>query len=514
MPNIDEQVAQFIVTDSEKFAAMPIHFANKLYFLTDTQEIYRGNVLFTGSVVFYDAVLPDEGAMKKLYINRTTYDGYTWTGTDWVQIIHQYQIVSEIDKDTPNGYIPNVGAIKRVQTTIITDLKYNDQAKGLVFIRNSKEEPVKISGLISSGDYDYASSKIILKNLDGEEVLSFRIPRDNYVIGGHYDPSTKNIIFNMRSAENDEAYDLIIPAADLVRIDISKVEGNLLTEYDDGYGVVIDLSTKIDKVASGKDGRVLTATSDGNANAVNMFIGGSHLSLIDIGDGRYVADPGLLATEAAVYNYIKDINDAISNITKYEITSEINMDDPSPLKYPSEIAIVGFFNGVNTRVKNLNTNVNNLISDINDTQLNVSNLTNNVANLSSEVLAMQDLATQLRPLIGALDSINQAISNHQDALEANATVVSGIQNEVSAIKDNVIALAIQLATLSDDNNNRLQTLAGDIETIQDNLGDLTASYNTFRDNINDSLNGISQQLSALETTSREMDEATTVEYYT
>ena len=72
--------AYYSATDSEKTS-------DKLFFLSDTKEIYRGTESFSESVILYTS-LPTSPAVGKLYINSTTLEGRIYNGTDWTTVIN------------------------------------------------------------------------------------------------------------------------------------------------------------------------------------------------------------------------------------------------------------------------------------------------------------------------------------------------------------------------------------------------------------------------------------------
>ena len=64
--------------------------SDKLYYLSDTHEIYRGTENFTEAVILYSTE-PAVKAIGKLYINETTLEGRIWNGTTWKTVIQPVQ---------------------------------------------------------------------------------------------------------------------------------------------------------------------------------------------------------------------------------------------------------------------------------------------------------------------------------------------------------------------------------------------------------------------------------------
>ena len=64
--------------------------SDKLYFLSDTKEIYRGTENFTESVIVYSTE-PTVKAVGKLYVDAATLEGKIWNGSAWTTVIQPVQ---------------------------------------------------------------------------------------------------------------------------------------------------------------------------------------------------------------------------------------------------------------------------------------------------------------------------------------------------------------------------------------------------------------------------------------
>lgn len=82
---------------SEEFNAAPasLKSKNKLFFLTDTLELYKGDKLYSKSVDFYENTIPTNPAINRLYIEKNTHEGRVWTGSEWIVVIQPIQL--EVD---------------------------------------------------------------------------------------------------------------------------------------------------------------------------------------------------------------------------------------------------------------------------------------------------------------------------------------------------------------------------------------------------------------------------------
>lgn len=73
--------------------------SNKIFFLKDTNEIYKGTENYTANVIMYDTE-PTTKAIGKLYVNSNTHEGKIWDGSDWVTILYPIYYSTTYDEDT------------------------------------------------------------------------------------------------------------------------------------------------------------------------------------------------------------------------------------------------------------------------------------------------------------------------------------------------------------------------------------------------------------------------------
>ena len=484
MSDLRERIAQFVITRSDYFKEMDYHAPNKLYFLADTEEIYRGDAPFTTGIIFYDD-LPDEGAERKLYIDNNTFEGYTWSNDKWFKILEQYKVVSEITDDADLDALINVEAIRKFIKVAISDIVYNNDTHSLDYTQGGIPKKVVIEGLLVDGDFDPITNKLIFKDVKGRTVFTTKIPKDNFPVRGYYDADTRNIVLQMRSGEDEEPYEIVIPAGDLVDVRISEIEGNLFKQYDDGYGVVLDVTGKIDKVPPGLDGRILTAKTDGNANAINMFVGGAHFSLITLEDGRVQADPNLLATESGVWHIIKDINGIIENLSKYTITQIIDSDDPDPYKYPSEVAVVDIYKDLNKAIQDLNTTLNELNSDNSDNAESIQKLIQELENINSRIDDINtETAATITPVINSIPELKEAVDNNTNEIAANANKISNLYNitnnttvYLNILNENLIKLQGQHEFDTDDLQKQINNINLTISVMNQLISTIESQFN-------------------------------------
>lgn len=70
----------------------------RMFFLYDTKQIYRGTENFTNKVIIYTE-LPKTGIVGRMYLNKNTLEGNVYNGKFWVKVIYSIQeaLVTEDD---------------------------------------------------------------------------------------------------------------------------------------------------------------------------------------------------------------------------------------------------------------------------------------------------------------------------------------------------------------------------------------------------------------------------------
>lgn len=510
----NENIAQFVITRSDWYADMEYHSFNKLYFLADTNEIYRGDVPFGTGVAFFDE-LPKVGAVGKLYINNDTLIGYVWRNGGWVKVLDQYTVVDEITDEVALDSLVSVAALKKFIRTSISDMTYNVNDYSLEYNQGGLPKRVVIEGLLADAKYDIVTSKIVFKDVKGRDAISVKIPKDNFPVKGYYDETTQCIILQMRSdSENEEPYELRIPAKDLVDVRISEVEGNLLKQYEDGYGVLIDITGKMDKVPEGLDGRILTANQDGNANAINMFVGGAHFSLIDLGDGRFQADPNTLATESGVWHIIKDINSALERLNKYTITHIVNKESPSEYKYISEVALVDIYNELQDNVARLDEDVRVITNAGNTNAESIQNALQDISDLRNKI---QLINTKIDDeIMGAVNSVPDILNNIEDIRDnilANSTSISNLFTITSNLNARINDLSLRLDQSNSKHAEDMETLNNTIKGINDTIKVIYQDMSTMQDHFDNQISDVHDRITDVINDIGEFMDKTAFQYY-
>lgn len=315
----------YYVTKAQ-YKAAATHSADNLYFLSDTKEIYRGDDLFTQSVIMYTGDLPTTPAVGQLYINETTLEGKTYTGTAWKTVI---KAVS--DTVTADGTNPVSGKAVAAYVTdalktaaaeaqaAFKEVSYSKTTNKLTFTSNDgKTHEVEIDNLPVDLTFDKSGTDgtglLQLKDKAGNAIgTGVNLDLERFVKSGEYNADTKKITlyFDDKKTEKVEidATALVdiytgkdtttattaVSAGNEISVDvkISDKTGNILKSDANGlYVDAVDQSAKMDKDADAVAGNLAKFDADGNAVDAGLKAGGAALA--------ETTDATTLATEKAV----------------------------------------------------------------------------------------------------------------------------------------------------------------------------------------------------------------------
>ena len=315
----------YYVTKAQ-YKAATTHSADNLYFLSDTKEIYRGDDLFTQSVIMYTGDLPTTPAVGQLYINETTLEGKTYTGTAWKTVI---KAVS--DTVTADGTNPVSGKAVAAYVTdalktaaaeaqaAFKEVSYSKTTNKLTFTSNDgNTHEVEIDNLPVDLAFDKSGTegtgKLQLKDKAGNVIgTGVDLDLERFVKSGEYDAATKKITLYFDDKKTDkveiDATALVdiytgkatttstttVSAGNEISVDvkISDKTGNILKSDANGlYVDAVDQSAKMDKDADAVAGNLAKFDADGNAVDAGLKAGGATLA--------ETTDATTLATEKAV----------------------------------------------------------------------------------------------------------------------------------------------------------------------------------------------------------------------
>lgn len=307
----------------------------KLYFLTDTGEIYKGANPFTEACVLYTGTLPTTPARRKIYINTATGEGKIYTGSAWQTVIAPIDasVTSTSTNPVSSKAVAEYVAAQIADVTgsgdLVASVAYTPTgAKLTVTNADGSSSVLTLSSLGASLSYDAATGALSLKDVTGAVLgTAINLDLERFVKSGEYDATNKNVVLYF---DDDQTDSVEIPVGDLVdtytaansgtiKLTVtnnqfvaeaiaSAASGNVLQIKDDGlYVAATDLSNYQTLVASA------STTAFPMLNASGQIINGT----ITPGGAAISATPSasVLATELAV--------NALVTSTKATIDSSI-----------------------------------------------------------------------------------------------------------------------------------------------------------------------------------------------
>lgn len=297
----------YITSAAFKAADDAVKTSDKLFFLSDTKQIYRGTENFTESVILYTE-LPTTPAVGKLYIDSTTLEGKMYNGTTWTTVIEPVQsTLTSTDTKKPvsgkavadfvNQAIKDVtgsdGLVKDVSFKSLAkasdDASYETLTLGYTMADGTEKTTTIELGydLKLTANEDGTTTKLNIVTDDGKTIgAGVDLDLERFVHSGEYDSKTKKIILYFNDAKTDKVE---IPASALVDIytggstntvlvsvsednvitaDAKKsaVVGNTLEIKPDGlYVPATDISGKMDKDTDATKDNVAVFDTSGNA---------------------------------------------------------------------------------------------------------------------------------------------------------------------------------------------------------------------------------------------------------
>lgn len=308
--------------------------AEKLFFLSDTHEIYRGTENFTESVVLYTTE-PTVKAVGKLYVDANTLEGKIWNGTAWTTVIQPVQaaIISgdtskPVSSKAVEDYVQDQISAVTGSDGLVASVGYVAESNSLtVAMADGSSDTIPMTNVAADLVYDAASGLLQVKNAAGTTIgTGINLDLERFVKSATFNAETSTIILTF----NDDEDPIEIPVGDLVdtytakssttiqmtvtgneftaEAIVSADAGNQLKKTDKGlYVAAVDISGKVDKVSSATAGAVATLTADGGIADSKVTVGGATVS---------GASASVLATEAAV----AAIRDALSNAINGKMT--------------------------------------------------------------------------------------------------------------------------------------------------------------------------------------------------
>lgn len=178
------------------FDAVTPKDTNTLYFISDTQRIYKGDIDFTQNVIPV-ANFPDAGVENKIYIHRNTLETRVFVDGEWKVVLPGYvQTIEDLQDAANGGKLATIDAIKAYIDTVLTarveaifqDAQFDNETGDIQFYGTDEEEmvkAVKLEGVAHDASFDADNLKITIPQY-GKEDLVINIPKDQFLKDAYY----------------------------------------------------------------------------------------------------------------------------------------------------------------------------------------------------------------------------------------------------------------------------------------------------------------------------------------
>lgn len=184
--------------------------AEKLYFLSDTHEIYKGDIPFTEAVIMVDDStggfdtalgLITNPARRKIYLSQTTMEGRIYNGTSWQTVIRAVDtaVTNSSNNLITSGAVATYVAAEIAKITggegFVKNITYTPGTATLAITGGEGEPSIQLSGLGVSLKYTAETGAIQLQDVTGAPIGSaINIDLERFVSAAAYDSTKKEIV--------------------------------------------------------------------------------------------------------------------------------------------------------------------------------------------------------------------------------------------------------------------------------------------------------------------------------
>lgn len=290
--------------------------ADKLFYLSDTGEIYRGTQSFSESVILYTEE-PAIKAVGKLYVNSTTLEGKVWTGSAWKVVVQAAATtLSATDTMQPvsgkavSDFVQQQIANVTGSGDLVASVGYTAASNTLTAtMADGTSEDIALTNVAADLVYDKATGLLQVKNAQGTTIgTGINLDLERFVQSASYDHETGKItlVFNEGDSLDIEIGDLVdtytAANSDTIKMTVTGNQftaeaivsgdaGNLLQTKSNGLYVAVDLSSYMVRDTDAVQSNLAMFDANGHAVDAGVTAGGAALS---------GSSASVLATEAAV----------------------------------------------------------------------------------------------------------------------------------------------------------------------------------------------------------------------
>lgn len=210
-----------------------------LYFITDTEKIYKGSVNVTNDIIYVatNDQLPEaaDAIEGKLYLVLATFEILVKSANAWVIFNPGYLTDGADWASADSNKFATIGLIKKgiadAISNITTEVSY-DKDTGSVTVNGVS---TSLTGLVSGVTYDASALTITISSVGNAAPQIINLPKDNFVKSGRYEAAHDlpgggqgpAIILVVGEGSNEN--EVVIPAASLVDIYTAENTGKDIT---------------------------------------------------------------------------------------------------------------------------------------------------------------------------------------------------------------------------------------------------------------------------------------------
>lgn len=261
------QVLFYAVT-AEQYANLSTKNANAIYFITDGNRIYKGDVPYSHPVEGVDS-FPTVGEVGTLYIHKSTFEAKIYDGAAWTTL--SLPVVTSIGTSPTNTQLPTAQAVKnyldaeivKVNSGIsgaVSNVGYDAASKSLT-VQKGTGEPVKtaLTGFFDGVSYNGSTGELSF-TANGGTPVKVNLPVEQFLSAASYNETTNVLTLTLN---NDTKFEVNL--ADLVdsysgeatdtatvsvnggkitaSVNVSAEAGNILQAKTDGVYAALEWKT-------------------------------------------------------------------------------------------------------------------------------------------------------------------------------------------------------------------------------------------------------------------------------
>lgn len=438
---------KFVQLTEVQFKALAAKDKGTLYFLSDVGQIYKGDVLYSGTVMEKTG---DAGKQGVLYVDADNrlFEG---TGNGFKEIVpaaHTLDATDDVKSPTSKA------VDDYLKGKLVADVAYDETIQKLSITKYGQEAAdLTLKGMLSATGVTYKDGTLTLPAVNGDAVV-LNLPKENFVKSGSYDAATESIVLVLEQPDEDgQEQKVVIPVSALVDISkvegsatldlkmsaekvisgavkISAVEGNLIVAKEDGIFVSpVDLSGKLDVVDGSKADEIVTVKADGQVQPSGKKVGGATLAE-EVNSNTVATEAAVKAADTALETKLeKDLADGLAlKVAKADIaTAAGTTADASDEKVASQKALAAVKEDAATA---LDEKAKELKQSIDDLQQASADAYVEKANISTAV------PTDAKTAVDTKVASEKAVADVRTTLEAaDAALLEAVQNVNNAKVD-------------------------------------------------------------------------------